>query len=159
MLRFLAVLALLSGPALAVAKGSADSAPVATPVYDKALAERLGADERGMRPYVLVILKTGPTRVPEGDKRKEMFAGHFANIGRLAKAGKLVLAGPFSEDKDGWRGLFLLAVADIEEARALTSTDPVIVNGEMVAEFHRWYGSAAAMMLPEIHDKLSPPGH
>ena len=112
-----------------------------------------------MRPYVLVILKTGPTRVPEGDKRKQMFAGHFANMERLAKAGKLVLAGPFSEDKDGWRGLFLFAVADIEEARALTSSDPVIVNGEMVAEFHSWYGSAAAMVIPEMHGKLTPPSN
>ena len=85
---------------------NAASPEVATaPVYDKALADRLGADERGMRSYVLVILKTGPTRVPEGDKRKEMFAGHFANMERLAKAGKLVTAGPFAEDKDGWRGI------------------------------------------------------
>lgn len=129
----------------------------AASTYDADLAKRLGADERGMRPYVLVILKTGPTRVPDGDKRKAMFAGHFANMDRLAKAGKLVQAGPFSKDPAGWRGLFLFAVTDIEEARQLTSTDPVIVNGEMVAEFHPWYGSAAAMMLPEIHERLVPP--
>ena len=109
-----------------------------------------------MRPYVLVILKTGPNRMPEGDARKAMFAGHFANIERLAKAGKLVVAGPFSEDPDGWRGLFLLAVEDIEEATRLTATDPVIIKGEMVAEYHRWYGSAAAMLIPELHEKLSP---
>jgi len=48
-------------------------------------------------------------------------------------------------------------VDDIEEARRLTSTDPVIVNGEMIAEYHRWYGSAAAIMFPEVHDKLTPP--
>ena len=68
-----------------------------------------------------------------------------------------ILAGPFEEDADGWRGLFVFAVQDVEEARRLTSTDPVIVNGEMVAEFHRWYGSAAAMIVPEVHDKLTPP--
>jgi hypothetical protein len=27
----------------------------------------------------------------------------------------------------------------------------------MVAEFHPWYGSAGAMMLPEVHEKLMPP--
>jgi len=128
-------------------------------VYDRALAERLGADAHGMRSYVLVILKTGPTKVPQGDRRKAMFAGHFANIERLAAAGKLVMAGPFSKDPDGWRGLFLLAVDDLEEARRLTATDPVIVNGEMVAEYHPWYGSAAAMMLPEIHKTLTPPAN
>ena len=78
-------------------------------------------------------------------------------MGRLAKAGKLVLAGPIEKDADGWRGMFVFAVDDVDEARQLTSADPVIVNGEMVAEFHRWYGSAAAMMLPDIHEKLMPP--
>lgn len=86
-----------------------------------------------------------------------MFAGHFANMERLSKAGKLVLAGPFSKDPEGWRGLFVFAVADIEEAKALTAADPVIVQGEMVAEYHRWYGSAASMLVPELHQKLSPP--
>ena len=58
--------------------------------------ERLGADERGMRMYVLCILKTGPKDAEiKGDQRKEVFAGHFANIGRLADEGKLAVAGPF----------------------------------------------------------------
>ena len=125
------------------------------PAFDAALAQRLGADARGMRSYVLVILKSGPRRVPEGEARKAMFAGHFANIQRLSDAGKLALAGPFTDDPDGWRGLFILAVDDIEEARRLTQTDPVIQEGEMVAEYHRWYGSAATMMVPELHGKVS----
>ena len=115
------------------------------PVFDAELAKRVGADANGMRPYVLVILKTGPTRVPDGEERKAMFAGHFANMERLATEGKLALAGPFADDPDGWRGLFVFAVSDIEEAKRLTATDPVIVKGEMVAEYHRWFGSAATM--------------
>ena len=125
--------------------------------YDAALAQRLGADERGMRAYVLVILKPGPKRVPDGVERDAMFKGHFANMERLSKTGKLVLAGPFTKDSDKWRGLFLFAVKDIEEAKRLTASDPVILEGEMVAEFHAWYGSAGAMMLPELHEKLVPP--
>jgi uncharacterized protein YciI len=104
----------------------------------------------------LVILKTGPTRVPDGEERKAMFAGHFANMERLSKEGKLVLAGPFAQDPQGWRGLFVFAVSDIEEAKRLTATDPVIVKGEMVAEYHRWYGSAATLLIPEWHQKLTP---
>jgi uncharacterized protein YciI len=150
--------AVAPAPAGAAPPAAAPAPAAATaPVFDAALAQRLGADERGMRPYVLVVLKTGPTRVEDPEKRKAMFAGHFANIERLSKAGKLVLAGPFSEDKDGWRGLYIFAVADVEEARALTATDPVIVNGEMVAEFHRWYGSAAVMAVPGTHEQLVPP--
>ena len=79
---------------------------------------------------------------------------HFANIERLAAAGKLVLAGPFGDDNEGWRGPFLFAVDSIDAAKALTATDPVIVNGEMVAEYHSWYGSAAVMLLPDLHKKL-----
>src|SRR5688572_15561110 len=53
-------------------------APAPPPAYDPALAQKVGADARGMRKYVLVILKTGPTRVPDGPERDAMFAGHFA---------------------------------------------------------------------------------
>jgi uncharacterized protein YciI len=121
--------------------------------YDAALAAKVGADERGMRQYVLVVLKTGPRQMPAGEERQKMFAGHFANIERLANEGKLVLAGPF-DGADGWRGMFVFAVKDVEEARQLTATDPVIVNGEMVAEYHKYYGSAALMLVNEWHHKL-----
>ena len=148
-------LALLLCSTLATAQDA--PSPAAAPAYDAALAQRLGADERGMRQYVLVILKTGPTRVEDGEARKAMFAGHFANMERLAAEGKLAVAGPFGKDPDGWRGLFLFAVPTIEEAKALAATDPVLVNGEMVAEYHAWYGSAAAMIIPEVHERITPP--
>lgn len=38
------------------------------------------------------------------------------------------------------------------------ATDPVIINGEMVAEFHKLYGSADLMMLNEIHSKIQKKG-
>lgn len=122
--------------------------------YDADAAKRLGADQRGMRSYVLVVLKTGPNKVAAGKERDEMFAGHFANMKRLAAEGKLALAGPF-DGVDGWRGLFIFAVNDIEEAKQLTATDPVIMKGEMIAEYHNWYGSAAVMDVGRIHDTLS----
>ncbi len=128
--------------------------PVTNSKFDADAAQRLGADQRGMRSYVLVVLKTGPNKVAAGKERDDMFAGHFANISRLASEGKLALAGPF-DGVDGWRGLFIFAVKDIEEARQLTATDPVIVKGEMVAEYHKWYGSAAVMDIPRLHETLS----
>jgi uncharacterized protein YciI len=124
------------------------------PAYDPALAAAVGADEHGMRRYVLVILKSSSTPVPPGPERDEMFKGHFANMQRLADAGKLVLAGPL-DGVDGWRGLFVLAVEDIEEARALVATDPVVAQGEMVPELHRYYGSAALMLVNEGHLKVA----
>ena len=86
-----------------------------------------------------------------------MFAGHFANIQKLVKAGKLAVAGPFGKDGSDWRGLFVFAVGTIDEARKLVETDPVVRNGGMVPEFHEWYGTAAAMLLPEWHARLVPP--
>ena len=126
----------------------------AAPAFDPALAAAVGADDNGMRRYVLVILKTSPTPVPPGPARDEMFKGHFANMKRLADAGKLALAGPL-DGVDGWRGLFIMAVSDIEEAKALVATDPVVAQGEMIPEFHKYYGSAALMLVNDGHAKVS----
>jgi uncharacterized protein YciI len=124
-----------------------------TTAFDADMAKATGADERGMRSYVLVVLKTGPKTMPAGPERDEMFKGHFANINRLAAQGKLALAGPF-DGVDGWRGLFIFAVPDIDEAKRLTATDPVISSGEMVAEYHKFYGSAALMLVGDAHKKI-----
>ena len=123
------------------------------PRFDAKLAQTTGADDNGMRGYVLVILKTG-TRVADGPERDAMFKGHFANMNRLAADGKLVQAGPL-DGVDGWRGLFVFATPDIEEARKLVATDPVVVKGEMIPEFHKYYGSAALMLVNELHGKIS----
>lgn len=140
--------------ALAMPVAAQGTAPAPAPAFDEALAARTGADEHGMRRYVLVVLRTGPNRMPNGPERDAMFRGHFAHIQRLVDEGKLVLAGPF-DGVDGWRGLFVFAVPDIEEARRLASTDPVLASGEMVAEYHRYFGSAALVLVPELHRKVS----
>ncbi|MES3012915.1 MAG: YciI family protein [Pseudomonadota bacterium] len=124
------------------------------PAYDPALARAVGADERGMRSYVLVVLKTGPNRVPPGPERDEMFKGHFANMKRLSTEGKLVLAGPF-DGVDGWRGLFIFAATEIDEAKQFVATDPVVIKGEMVPEFHKYYGTAALMLVRDLSEKVA----
>lgn len=124
------------------------------PTFDEALARATGADEYGMKKYVLVILKSSPTPIAAGPERDEMFRGHFANMKRLSEEGQLVLAGPL-DGVDGWRGLFVLDVAEIEAAKALVATDPVVQKGEMVPEFHTFYGSAALKLVAETHKKLA----
>jgi len=148
-----ALLAITAGVALVSSVQAAD-APPPNPRYDAELATSVGADERGMRRYVLVVLKTGPTRVPAGPERDEMFKGHFANIKRLAGEGKLALAGPF-DGAEGWRGMFIFATPNVEEAKAWVATDPVVIKGEMVAEYHPYYGSAALMLVNGAHEKVS----
>ena len=151
LLSLIAFAALVCLPSLTTAQ---EKPATPSAAYDEAMAQRVGADESGMRNYVLVVLKTGPTRVPDGPERDEMFRAHFANIQRLSKEGVLVHAGPL-DGVDGWRGLFIFAVADIEEARKHVATDPVVVRGEMVAEYHKHYGSAALMLMRDAHDKLA----
>jgi uncharacterized protein YciI len=149
-------LTLCSVLALMPAAVHAQAAPAATPVlqvYDDELARSLGGNANGMRSYVLVILKSGPKKMPEGQARTDMFKGHFANIERLANDKKLVVAGPL-DGVDGWRGVFVFATADIDEARRYVETDPVIVNGEMVAEYHKFFSSAALMMINDVHKKI-----
>ena len=127
------------------------------PNYDAALAKKLGADQRGMKNYVLVILKNGPNyEKVKGDERKAIFNGHFANIGRLAKEGSLLVAGPFDDAKGDWAGLFVFNVDSIEAAQKLTETDPTIKSGVFIGEYHKWYGSAAVMEISRIHDTLTP---
>lgn len=132
---------------------AAQTQPADTPAYDAALAKSLGADERGMRPYVLVILKTGPKKIEDKAKREKVFQGHFANMGRLAAEKKLVVAGPL-DGKEGRRGIFVMATPDIEQAKSYVESDPVITSGEMVAEYHKFYGSAGLMMVNEVHNKI-----
>jgi uncharacterized protein YciI len=132
-------------------------APDTKASYDSDLAAKVGADDYGMKSFVFCILKTGPKDASITDKkqRDEIFAGHMANIQRLAGEGKLALAGPFGKNDRTYRGLFIFNVATIEEAQKLVETDPVIKSGMMTAELTPWYGSAATMLVNENHKKVS----
>lgn len=123
--------------------------------FDAALAKKVGADEHGMRQYVLAILKTGPKDAEvQGEARKEIFKGHFANMSRLAAEGKLAVAGPFADPEKKYRGLFIFAVKTVEEAKALAETDPTVKSGVLVVEYIPWYGSASLMLSNELHEKI-----
>lgn len=128
------------------------------PAYDPELAKKLGADERGMKRYVLCILKTGPNDgAVKGKEREAVFAGHFANINRLADEGKLAVAGPFGKNDKSFRGLYIFNVATIEEAEQLVVLDPAVKAGVFVADFTPWYGTAAMMVVSDTHKKLEKP--
>lgn len=145
---------LFAAQALAQAPAPA-TAPAAAPAYDAELAKKLGGNDNGMKRYVLVILKSA-TKVADAEERKTMFQGHMANITRLAAEQKLVVAGPL-DGVDGWRGMFIMNTPDIDTAKAWVATDPVIIKGEMVAEYHTLYGSAALMAVTDIHHRITKP--
>lgn len=72
---------------------------------------------------------------------EEIQKGHMANINRLAEMKKLIAAGPFG-DNGRLRGIFVFRVGSLEEARALTATDPAVQAGRLAVEIHPW-------MVPE----------
>lgn len=121
--------------------------------YDSVLAKKLGADQYGMKHYVMAFLKTGPNQITDSLKRIELQKAHLKNIIRLAKEGKLIVAGPFLDDQPV-EGIFIFNVETIEEARALTNTDPAIQSGELVMELRPWYGSAALVEITALHQKI-----
>jgi uncharacterized protein YciI len=121
--------------------------------YDAALASKLGADENGMKMYVMAFLKAGPNRNRPREEAQKLQAAHRANIDRLAKEGKLVLAGPFGDDTE-LRGIYIFDVKTVAEAEALTKTDPAIQAGQLVMELHPWYGTAGLMTIPALHEQL-----
>ncbi|MEX2602289.1 MAG: YciI family protein [Balneolaceae bacterium] len=125
-----------------------------TTPFDSLLAAELGADDYGMKTYVMAFLKTGPNQDHDDQTILELQQGHMENIQRLAEEGSLVLAGPFLEGGE-LRGLYLFNVGSVEEARELAETDPAVQAGLFELEYQTWYGSAAIQQLNEIHSRIS----
>lgn len=129
--------------------------PVPNPNYDKALADKLGGDDYGMKSYFLVILKTGPNTTSDEAVINESFKGHMANINRLVKEGKLVVAGPLGENANNYRGIFILSnIKSTEDAKKMLQTDPAIKSGLLDYEIFTWYGSAALSEYLPASDKI-----
>ena len=96
--------------------------------------------------YYFVLLRVGDKWTPEvTEETRQISEGHRKNIEKLVNEGKLLLAGPFEEEKETTSpgdldGLFILAVGTKAEALALLAEDPAIRSGRMVAEVHPWWG-------------------
>lgn len=123
-------------------------------VYDEKLAKELGADKHGMKMYVFCILKTGSNTTATAEEKAKYFEGHMANINRLAKKGKLAVAGPFEKNEHNYRGIFIFNVTTIEEAQALVETDPAVKAKIFEVELTPLYCTAALMELSKIHDTI-----
>ena len=121
--------------------------------FDPILAEQYGADEYGMKKYVLAFLRRGPNQDLDSVQKAELQMAHLKNINRMAEEGKLVLAGPFFGNDD-LRGIYVFNVESLAEAEELTGTDPSIQAGLLTMELKEWYGSAALVGVNEIHESL-----
>jgi acetyl esterase len=98
--------------------------------------------------YIVGFLRKGPNftpgSTPENEKLQE---AHMAGIRKMADAGKLTVAGPFSDDGD-LRGMYIFHNTTIEEARTLVAADPVVKAGRFVVELHPWFAAAGLRANP-----------
>ena len=100
-------------------------------------AEETEKPKYEMKTYQMVLLYKGPNRDQDSIETMKIQEGHMANIQRLGDEGKLIVAGPFLDDKD-LRGIFIFDSESEEEVKALVDTDPAIIAGRLRYEIHPW---------------------
>ena len=130
------------------------SAQSENPRFDQSLATKLGAEEYGMKKYVLVMLRTGTAAISDKRIIDSLFKGHFNNMPRLTDEKMLIVAGPVGKNDKNYRGLFILNVQSIEEARVLVDSDPAVKSKLLDADFFSWYGFAHCPNIYLIRKKL-----
>ncbi|MFA6980455.1 MAG: YciI family protein [Ignavibacteriaceae bacterium] len=94
-----------------------------------------------MMTYYMVFLYRGDKWTPEKTAETEAIQkGHLANITKLHEEGKLILAGPFLDDKE-LRGIFVMKTNSYEETDSLCNTDPAVKAGRLKVEIKPWYSA------------------
>jgi len=90
--------------------------------------------------YAFVLLRR-PADAPDlpEEELDRLQEKHLAHLAAMAKAGKLVGAGPFSDQHDeSLRGLCFYATT-VEEARELASGDPAVRAGRLSVDVMTWW--------------------
>jgi len=94
-----------------------------------------------MTTYYVAFLYRGPAWSPEETpERARIQEGHMANIRKMGESGKLLVAGPFTDDGD-LRGLFVFRTGSLEEAKAMAEQDPAVKAGRLRLEWHPWFAA------------------
>jgi uncharacterized protein YciI len=103
-----------------------------------------------LQAYAFVLLKSGPAARSFSDEELERLQGaHLDHLAAMAELGKLVAAGPFSDQPDPtWRG-FCLYDCPVEEARELAESDPSVQVGRLVVEVMTWSTPAGTVNFPQ----------
>lgn len=91
-----------------------------------------------MKQYWIIFLYKGANRTQDSGVAAKIQDAHIANIERLAKEGKIVMAGPMGYDKD-LRGIFIINAPDSATAASYVKTDTAIITGRLRFEVHPWW--------------------
>ena len=90
--------------------------------------------------YVGFLYRGSKWSAEQTPEVKAIQEGHMANIRRMGEEGKLLIAGPFTDDAD-LRGLYVFRAESMEEARALVESDPAVKAGRFRFELHPWFAA------------------
>jgi uncharacterized protein len=75
---------------------------------------------------------------------QQLQLGHLWHLRKLMDAGKIVAAGPVSNNSD-IRGIMVLQTETLQEARAIANQDPMVKAGRLKVELHPWWVSKGVM--------------
>lgn len=106
-------------------------------ISNEALAQEKEKPKYEMKTYQMVFLYKGPNRNQDSVEAMRIQKEHLNNIQRLADEGKLIVAGPFLDDKD-LRGIFIFDVESEAEVKELVETDLAIQTGRLRYEIRPW---------------------
>jgi len=97
--------------------------------------------------YFVVLLKTGPNHDPISEEDAQALqAAHLNHIRDMAEQGKLAIAGPFNNAPEELRGMFILTVETLEEAQAITDSDPAVKAGRLTVIIAPWMVEKGALV-------------
>lgn len=140
-LRSLSLVLALATPSLALAEP-----PTAKSQPAQAKAEKPFVFDT----YQLVILRRGPKAKQFTEAQLEALqAQHLGHLKKMGDQGKMVAAGPFSDQPDeSFRGLCLYRVGSLEEAKALAEADPMVKSGRLEVLVMTWNVPKGQLAFP-----------
>jgi uncharacterized protein YciI len=100
--------------------------------------------------FTLVLLKRPPNPPKlEENELGELQKQHLAHLTKMGDSGKMVIAGPFGDQRDQtYRGACIYRLP-IEEARKLAESDPMVKAGRLMVEAVTWHVGKGYMTFPK----------
>ena len=102
--------------------------------------------------FQMAILKRGPKPIPRGGLTSPLRQNHIAYIQSLLQTGKVIIAGPFTDDTE-LAGVVIFNTRSADDAQNWINADPAIKAGYFTPELHPWW-SEEVMKKTTTPDKM-----
>ena len=89
--------------------------------------------------FYMGLLRKGPVwTAARTDATAQLHQKHVAYVMSLLQSGKVMIAGPLTDDQD-IRGVYIFRAPSADEAKAWAAADPAVAAGHLVVEMHPWW--------------------